>query len=344
MGLTNTYKRPTIRHVAAAAGVSVTTVSHALSGKGRVDSETVRKVREAVARLGYQASPAARSLRGNRTGQISILHSRSTAHQVSLIELEYFVRMIAGASGVAAARGYNLTLQLPAAGSEPDWTLTDGVILVDPISGDPLLQSLRSRNIAVVTTGRDARSDVKAGMWVDNDNVEAILMVLNHLTDSGAKQVALLTTPADYSYSSETLKAYQDWCRRRGQAPMDRQLIGGINETLGFQATLQLFSGPVRPDAIHCVTDRYAMGALMAVQSLGLTVPGDCRITAGTDSDAARLVVPSLTALDLHPTDVGESAARLLIDEIEGLDHPQQSIVPVNLRMRGSSTSATGGE
>lgn len=337
MALTEASKRSTIRDVAAAAGVSVTTVSHALSGKGRVDSETVRKVREAVARLGYQASPAARSLRGNRTGQISILHSRSTAHQVSLIELEYFIRVVAGASGVAAARGYNLTLQLPAAGSEPDWTLVDGVILIDPIIDDPLLRGLRGRNIAVVTTGRDTNSDVKLDIWVDNDNVEAVLLVLDHLTESGARQIALLTTPTDYSYSSETLKAYQAWCLQRGQAPMYRQLTGGINETLGFQATLELFSGPVRPDAIHCVTDRYAMGALMAVQSLGLAVPDDCRITAGTDSDAARLVVPSLTALDLHPHEVGATAAGLLIDEMEGLKHPRKRIVPVDLRLRKSS-------
>lgn len=330
-------KRPTIRDVAAAAGVSVTTVSHALSGKGRVDADTVKRVRDAATRLGYQASAAARSLQGSRTGQIAILHSRSSAHQVSLIELEYFVRIVAGASGVAAARGFNLTLLLPAAGSEPNWSRTDGVILVDPVGGDSLLRKLRSRKIAVVTTGRDTQETSGSDIWVDNDNVEAILLVLNHLTEAGARRVALLTTPDDYSYSRETLSTYRAWCAQRGQTPMDRQLVGGINETLGFQATLELFSGPARPDAIHCVTDRYAMGALMAVQSLGLSVPGDCRITAGTDSDAARLVVPPLTALDLDPVQVGEWAARLLIDEIEGLEHVRQKIVPVHLNLRASS-------
>ncbi|WP_161314596.1 LacI family DNA-binding transcriptional regulator [Sneathiella litorea] len=331
-------KRPTIRDVAAAAGVSVTTVSHTLNGKGRIDAETARKVRAAADQLGYRASTAARSLQSSRTGQVAILHSRSSAHQVSLIELEYFIQIVAGASSIAAARGYHLTMMLPANTHDSDWTRTDGVILIDPISGDPLINELKRKNIVVVTTGRDTNQKAGEGLWVDNDNVQAILLVLNHLVENGATQVALLTTPGDYSYSRETLQTYREWCAQHGQSPMDRQLAGGINETIAYHATLELFSGPTKPDAIHCVTDRYAMGAMMAVESLGLSVPQDCLITAGTDSGAARLVVPPLTALDLHPNEVGINAAKLLIDEIEGHKHEGNHVVPVDLQIRGSST------
>ncbi|MBO0334009.1 LacI family DNA-binding transcriptional regulator [Sneathiella sp. CAU 1612] len=331
-------KRTTIRDVAAAAGVSVTTVSHTLNGKGRIDAETAKRVREFANKLGYKASAAARSLQSSRTGHIAIQHSRSSAHQVSLIELEYFIQIVAGASNVAAARGYHLSMLLTANNHESDWAGTDGVILIDPISGDPLIKELKNKNIVVVTTGRDTNQEAEDGLWVDNDNVKAILLVLEHLTENGAKQIALLTTPGDYSYSLETLQAYKEWCVQRGQIPMDRQLEGGINETIAYHATLDLFSGSMKPDAIHCVTDRYAMGAMMAVESLGLKVPNDCLITAGTDSDAARLVVPPLTALDLHPNEVGVNAATLLIDEIEGLKHKNHHIVPVDLNLRGSSS------
>jgi len=330
-------RRATIRDVAARAGVSLTTVSHALNGKGRVEAATVESIRNAAAELGYRASAAARNLRIRRTGLIAVMHSRSSVHQVSLIELEYFLRVVAGASAVASEHGLNVTLLMPTGSSEPDWQQMDGAILIDPVRGDTLLESLEQAGVAVVTTGRDTSRPIGRGAWVDNDNAHATRVVLNHLGDCGAKRVALLTTPADYSYSRETLKHYRAWCRERNQAPIDCELRGGINETIAFAATKSLFAGSSRPDAVHCVTDRYAMGAIMAIQSLGLRVPDDCLVTAGTDSDAARLMSPSLTALDLDPTRVGISAARMLVARLSGLPSPQRTIVPVELRVRQSS-------
>ncbi len=331
-------KRPTIRHVAAAAGVSLTTVSHALNGKGRVDPETVEAIRRVAAKLGYAASTAARSLRTNRTSILAVMHSRSTAHHVSLIELDYFIHLVAGASEAAAARGYHLVLLLPTSEGDLERLHVDGVILIDPTRGDPLLRLLRRRRIGVVTTGRDLDAGEDANSWVDNDNDRATFLILDHLADNGARRVALLTTPSDYSYSRETLKAYHKWCKARGQVSLARELLGSINESLAFSATMEMLRARKRPDAIHCVTDRYAMGALLAARTRGLRVPEDLLITAGTDSDTARLTDPPLTALDLHPRLVGQHAANLLIGQIEGTTRDRSVVVPVEVIVRRSSS------
>jgi DNA-binding LacI/PurR family transcriptional regulator len=311
-------------------------VSHALNGKGRVDSDTIDVIRSAAADLGYQASVAARSLRKRRTGLVAILHSRSTEHQVSLIDIAHFISLIAGASKVASDNGYHLTLVLPATSASLDWMQADGVIVIDPRRGDPLLQDLKRRDIAVVTTGRDTEIG-EQGLWVDNDNRVATLLVLDHLAANGARNIALLTTPAEYSYSLETIETYRSWCATRGQTPLVRVITGGINETVAFNATIELFSEGNRPDAIHCVTDRYAMGALMAVRSLGLDVPRDCLVTAGTDSDALRLGMPAVTALDLHPAEMGEKAMQMLISSIDGKPLPSDRLLPVRLNVRNTS-------
>ena len=326
-------KRPTIRDVAARAGVSLTTVSHALNGKGRVDSQTIDTIRAAAAALGYQASFAARNLRKNRTGTIAILHSRSDEHRVSVIDLAHFISLVAGASQVAAAKGYHLSLMLPAMSGGLESLQVDGVIVIDPRQGDPLLRELVKRNIPFVSTGRDIKQP-KNALWVDNDNRNAMLLVLQHLEHRGARKIALLTTPADYSYSLETIEAYEKWCGEHGQDPLVRELSGGINETVAYNATIDLLRDAEPPDAIHCVTDRYAMGALMALQSRNIDVPRDCMVSAGTDSDALRLSKPSVTALNLNPIDMGAKATEMLIASIEGRQVTGNAIIPIDLSAR----------
>ena len=126
-----------IKEVAAAAGVSITTVSHALNGKGRLPAETRERVRDVAEALGYVPSATARSLARGRTGILALTVARAATMPFSLADFDYFAQLMNGASTAALERGYALVLAPAAAGTELlDSVPLDGAIVVDPVRGD----------------------------------------------------------------------------------------------------------------------------------------------------------------------------------------------------------------
>lgn len=303
--------------MAAAAGVSVTTVSHALSGKGRVDPDTVVRVREAAERLGYSPNAAARNLRRGRSGLIGLLNSVDPGMPIAIADLDHFVRLVNAAAATALGRGYMLVLAPPADPARLDRAPIDAMVVLDPIAHDPALAYAASRHIPVVSTGRDPIADPATGVWVDNDLVAATTLALDHLSDRGARRIAMVVPPAVHSWGFDMLDAYRAFAARRGQDELVAVVHGTPTETAAAEEIVRLLSGPEPPDALHCVVDRFALGALLAAARLGLSVPGDLLITAGTDSEAMRTSSPPITAVDLRPEAIGAQTVSLLIDAME---------------------------
>lgn len=337
MTLRRRGQRVTIRDVAKVAGVSLTTVSHALNGKGRIDQDTIERVRDAAERLGYEANQTARNLRVNRAGRIAVINSQSSPHNVSMIDLDHFVRLLSGATDAASRLGYATTLTLPDPSLYTQFHI-DGVVLVDPVKNDPLLTSIRLSGIPVVTTGRDVATKEAQPFSVDNDLAEATRQILEHLTKQGAKRIALIVSSPLYSYSDDAISAYQEWTRAHKAPDLIAHVDGTLSESGGYAAALRLFEQEPTLDAIHCVTDRYAVGALLAAQSRQRHVPDDLLITAGTEGEAARTSSPPITALNLHPEEIGKNAAELLIGLVEKRNGIACQVVPFKLLLRKSST------
>ena len=328
--------RVTIRDVAKVAGVSLTTVSHALNGKGRIDQETISRVRDAAERLGYEANQAARNLRVSRTGRIAVINSQSSPHQVSLVDLDHFVRLLSGATEAALQRGYATTLTLPDPSLRSPLHI-DGVILVDPITNDPLLTSVRLSGIPVVTTGRDSAAKKPQLYVVDNDYRKATKKLLEHLAGQGAKKIALIGSSSLYSYSDDAMLAYRSWVKAHKMPELVENVEGTLSESGGYTAALKLLKRDPKIDAIHCVTDRYAVGAMLAAETKKLRVPHDLLITAGTEGEVARSSTPPITALDLHPEEIGKYSAEMLISLIEKRQPVASHIVPFDILLRESS-------
>jgi DNA-binding LacI/PurR family transcriptional regulator len=200
-----------IRDVAAAAGVSVTTVSHALNGKGRLPPETRERVRGVADRLGYRPNPAARGLAGGRTGLLGLVVSQAAGLPVVLSDFAYFGQLMAGATSAAIERDHAVVL------APPDHDIAglqlDGAIVVDPVAHDPVVARLRETGRPVVTTGRVLGEDAGAP-WVDNDHAAGTLGMLEHLRRHGARTVALVAGPPVHSYDEDVESAYRAWCAR----------------------------------------------------------------------------------------------------------------------------------
>ena len=283
-----------MRDVAQAAGVSPTTVSHALNGKGRVDPETVAHVRAVAARLGYTPNPTARNLRQGRTGLLGLVNSVDPDLPVALTDLTTSCdwsaprpRPRSPAATHSCSRPRPISRPSSAHRSTGSSSLTQSQTIPSPPKQIGLA-------VPTVTVGRDPSLDPEAGWWVDNALDTATETMLDHLKQSGARRIALITPPPVHSWGVDMIHGYQTWADQHGDYQRIVIAHGGLTESAGHAAATEVLSDPEPPDAIHCVIDRYALGALLAAQALGISVPNDLFVTAGpTAKSPEPLYLPS---------------------------------------------------
>jgi DNA-binding LacI/PurR family transcriptional regulator len=313
-----------IRQVAEAAGVSVTTVSHALNGKGRLPESTRERVQRVATDLGYRPSRAARNLVGGKTGLLGLAVSQPEGRDFALGDFAYFVELMSAATAIAMDHGYGLVLA-PGRGT---WTGIDldGAIVVDPLADDPLVDAMRERGIPVVTAGR-VPGDPSQDWWVDNDHVKGTRKVLDHLVARGARSVAMVSTPPWTSYATDALDTDHRWCAEHGHEPRVAYAEDDVTEAGGFEAASELLASADPPDGIWASLDRLALGVLLAARSRDVSVPEDLLVVGTTDSDAGRWASPALTALSLHPQEIGRAAVTMLLDLVEGREPPRPHVV-----------------
>ncbi len=330
--------RPTIRDVAKAAGVSVTTVSHALNGKGRVDPETRALVGQVVRQLGYRANRHAQVLRSGRTGALALLLPVQADMGLNeALGLDFYMRLASAAAAAAFAREQALMLLPPAVVSTGLGGLgIDGGIVVDPSPLDPRTELLAGGGLPVVTIERDlGRPDDP--WYVTGQTAASTRQLLDHLHAQGARRICLLAPQTDWGWTTETLRAYEQWIAGHGAPRLVVPVAMRHGEESAFAATRRLLAEPDPPDAIFVVASRFIPGVQHAAKDAGRLVPGELLIAAGVDSVHAREGDPPVTALDLHPERQAEAAVEMLLARLDDDTPAGPRYVPAALRLRAST-------
>ena len=330
--------RPTIRDVAKAAGVSVTTVSHALNDKGRVDPATRALVVQVVRQLGYRANRHARGLRSGRSGALALLLPvRAGVHADEALSLDFYMRLASAAASAAFAQEQALMLLPPAIVQTGLRGLgLDGGIVVDPSPLDPRVSLLSEQGLPVVMIERDlGRPDER---WYVASETEAnTRQVLEHLAAQGARRIALLVPRNDWGWATETLGAYDAWVREHDAPRLIVPVAMEPGEESAFLAAQRLLAGRRPPDAIFVVAARFIRGVLRAAAAAGRRIPEQLLIAAGVDSIQAREGNPPVTALDLHPERQAEAAVEMLLARLDGGEVTAPRHIPATLRLRAST-------
>jgi DNA-binding LacI/PurR family transcriptional regulator len=327
----------TIRDVASAAGVSVSTVSQALNGRGRVDASTRERVERIATKLGYHANRNARALRSGRTGTIGLVLPQVVAAPLAI---DYYVGVAMAAAQAAFMRDYALLL-LPPLRSHADVRrfAIDGAILADPPAGEMQLSLLEQSGLPVVTIDRDLkRSDWR--WWVAADNAASTRRMLDHLEQAGARRVALLSTTGTLSWLDECTRAYRAWMRERGRKPLVAKANLRAIDQSGTVAAGRLLDSDDPPDAFFVLVDRFVANVLDALAERDLDVPGDVMVAAGEDGAQLRTGRVPVTTIDLRPVDGGRAVVEMLLGRIEGGHVEAPRIVPVDLCVRASTIRA----
>ena len=300
-------RRVTIRDVARAAGVSTTTVSDALAGRGRMAEETRQRVRRVARSTGYVASAAARNLRLGRSGSVG-LYVPDRA-----VGFEYYVHLSRGAAEAALDHGFALTL-VPA-WDNPDQLRAlhlDGLIVSDPALDDPTLQILRSLPVPMVTCERDPAPDAVPVGVVQSDHVTAMGQLLAHVRAAGARTIAVLAPGAETSFGQDIRKA----CRISDLdlALVDIPLAYAVDDITN--AMRNVLADP--PQAVIAVPDGAALTVLQHLHETGTRVPHDILLAAYVDGPSLQTCKPPITGVDIHPRITGASAVEALVQFIEG--------------------------
>jgi DNA-binding LacI/PurR family transcriptional regulator len=331
-------KRIGIKDVAREAGVSITTVSHALSGKGRLPESTRARVRDVANRLGYVPHPGARSLASGRTGLIATVVSAPGEARIAFTEIHYYVELLSAATRTALARGTALVIA-PSTAGEQTWGRLplDGVIVIDPADDDGTIDHLRARGVPIVFVGRDRRGSPD-DLVVQNDRHAATRRVLDHLREAGAARPALLTLRTFESFTEGCIDAYRGWCAEHGIAP--RAHVADVDASAGVGAIREVadaFVEAADADAVFCLYERLALDVLECARLRGIRIPDDLLVATISELGGAPSCDPPLTSLDVEQTRLGEVAATLLCDVLDGAAAASVLDVPTSLHVRRST-------
>jgi DNA-binding LacI/PurR family transcriptional regulator len=332
-----------IRDVAKLADVSITTVSHVMSGRGRVASATRERVLTAIADLNYQANIHAQRLvsQKSRTLAFQIASFTQNSSSTTLIpNSNYFLEVLNAASNEAARREY--VLLILSAVVDPsllDRYGIDGVLIIDPRGDEQIFQTDSNPEWLIVTNGRIGSEFTSHIGVVDNDHRRTTRETLEHLRAEGYERPALITTDLGRSYTRDLADEYRDWCKEEGLTPIIVELPEPPTQQAAAKAARKILARRNPPDAILASAEDLALGVLHAAQDQGLSVPKDLGIVSAVDSSVLLVATPSITAVYLDPETTGISAVNMLISALE--DHaefPQRVIVPSELRIRDSTS------
>ena len=308
-----------LRQVALRSGVSVSTASRALSGSSRVSEETVAKVRAAAAELGYRPNASARALRTARSAFIGLVVTNlvNTSFQAiaEVVQREF------------ARRGYQLMLSVT--GGDPVQERSALRILMDHSAAGVIVVGsdseatgeLRERGTPAVHLARRPRDP--AGDCVLGDEIAGGRSATEYLLDKGHRRIAIIAGPPDVPSGRERMQGYWLAMQDAGVPVSDElTLAAALSPDAGGPAVGALLALPARrrPTALLVANHEASYGALPALREHSVTIPGDLSVIGYEDSQLARWWHPAITVIDNNARQMGELAARLLLQRLEGAD------------------------
>lgn len=311
-------KPPTIADVARVAGVSRTTVSHALNGLGKVDPRTRARIKEVAAELGYRPNLRAQRLRRGQAKAIALASSMPFAVAGGPSRLGFYMEIAAAAAESALLHDYALVLVPPVqSGSGLHSVDIDGAIVVEPDVNDAAAADLNERGLPYVALGRPV-SPNEGVPYVDLRGGLVTELLLAHLYEQGARRPALLIGSGSRHSSVDARAAYERLAGEYGWAPIVATAPETGGEQAGYERCAALLSEHPGIDAVCALVDAFAVGAVGAIRDSGRTVPDDIMVVTRYDGLRARTCEPPLTAVDLHLDRAASDAVELLLGRLRG--------------------------
>lgn len=338
-------KRPTIRDVAAAAQVSISTVSLYVRGSQKVSGETAQRIASAIQQLGYihRSRGLSASLNGHRPkpGLFGLLMEELPKRA---FPQTFYGSAIRAIETEAAKQGLSMLFSSIHEDNLPPMILENQVQGVIVLGGSPdndaLAAKLVERDIPLVLL-----DNYVPGLSVTSilpDNELGGYSAFRHLVELGHKQIAIIEGPKKYRTLTDRL-----WGALRAAEELDislpstyrqRSISSGFPRK-GYREMQQLLSLPKLPTAVFAISDRAAMGAMDAIREAGLRSPEDISLIGFDDEVISEHSSPPLTTIHYDGEAMGRLAMRRLVELIKGNAAPSVRILVSTKLMRRNTTA-----
>jgi len=330
-------RRPTIRDVAARAGVHPGTASRALNPAlpGRIAAATALRVRTAAEELGYTPDPTARSLRTRRSGVVGVVVPDLT--NPVLPPIVRGVEETLWAAGIAClvADTDNDPAREAVAVRELLARRCEGLVIATATRASATVRALAGADPPAVLVTRDVED---AGLpFVAGDDAGGVEAAAHHLLHLGHRRIAYLAGPPDLSTTVTRRAAVE-------RAFADADLVVASARTYGIadgrEAARDLLASAPRPTAILAGNDMLALGVYEALAEAGLRCPADVSVAGHNDMPLVDRLDPPLTTVAIPRAEIGVAAARVLLDRMAGGGDgggPRRTLLPTRLVLRGST-------
>ena len=325
----------TIRDVAKAAGVSISTVSKALNATGSLSQTTRGKVMEAAKALNFRPNLLAKSLHTGLSGSVGLI-SNDSFGRFTMPIMEGLERVLSQHGiGVFMA---NATDDAARERAHVDQLLAkqvDGIVVTSRRSDRRPSVALKDLGVPVVYVFSQGEGEETLTLLPDDEG--GARLAVRHLVGRGRKRIAHVTGPANFEAVTLRANGWRSALAESGLAPAPL-LHGPWSEAWGYQAARQLLTHADRPDAIFCGNDLIARGAADALREAGLNLPADVALAGFDNWDVmAQACRPPLTSVDMNLIELGAEAGRRMTAMIKGERHCGTVRLPCTLIVREST-------
>jgi LacI family transcriptional regulator len=334
-------KEVTIYDIAKKLNISPATVSRGLQDHPAISKKTKKKIIEMVDELGYRTNHFARNLRQQHTKTIGVI--------VHELNSNFITSVLAGIEKVTTEEGYDIIIAHSSESYEKEAANAENLFnkrvdgLIASLSFDTTnldhFQRFIDKGVPVMFFDRVEQDGDNSVVIIDN--AKCGYVATNHLIEQGCKRIVHVTSSLKRNVYSQRFKGYKD-ALFDNELPFDNSMliVGDLTEKAGVDAAMKVLKMKPRPDGAFITNDFVAAVFMRTLKEHGISIPKDIAIVGFNNDAIGHLIEPALTTINYPGLDMGEIAARNLINHLKGLSNIHQTntiIVRSELIVRKSS-------
>ncbi|MBR6256825.1 MAG: LacI family DNA-binding transcriptional regulator [Lachnospiraceae bacterium] len=323
-------KTLTIDDIAKELGISKTTVSRSISGKGRIGAATRKKVLDYIDAVNFRPNPQARGLAQSRSYNIGWVIPGDT----ELSSLSFFQRCMQGVIDVAAKNDSDVLISAVSGNNISglkrivENQKVDGVILGQSLNRDPAIAFLKERNLPFVVVGS---TDVEGVVQVDNDHLAACCELSSIIRMKNVRFVTLIGGDRGKVVNETRRKGFEagigavkhnEYVNCKNVADIERAVEAALTEGV---------------DCIICEDDYICFYVMSKLRRDGVDIPGRVKVASFYNSRMLEGIQPAVTALQYDPQELGEKACSVLLDMIAGKEVPHRTLLGYEVVLKAST-------
>lgn len=339
-------KEITIYDLARKLNISPATVSRGLKDHPAISKKTKKRIFDLAKEMGYRSNNFARNLRKQTTDTIGVIIPRLNSYFMSTV--------IAGMEKVANDEGYNLIISQSSESAQKEIASAktmfnnrvDGLLVSLAYDTDDIshFDVFSQKNIPLIFFDRVV--DNKNSMNVLIDNRKAAYEATRHLIEQGCKRIVHITATPKRNVYIDRLQGYKQ-ALADFNIPFKEQyvIISNLSLEDGTEAAKILRGLKPLPDGVFVANDNCAVGCLLALKQAGLRIPQDVAVVGFNNDPVSKVIEPNLTTINYPGYEMGEVAARNLINHLNGISSIQSTntiLLRSELIIRESSKKNTG--